>query len=401
MRPEYPDLKCDFHASKKGIPINDIAAIVDEVFRGLYTLGHYNSMIDDFEGGDVYDALYDLTEADNYEVLQELFRCLTQIDNYWPQRGEGPFYDEDNSYIRDMVGFEEHSRTWEFLRYHILHEQRFFSTKTFEDLKEIFDGLHLLRDEDNAPVVYEVDPVKVEFKIYRARKFSDVADQARIVESPQTELGAPPENRRRAGRMNASGILTFYGALDIETCVSELRPAVGEAVIVGEFVLRRPILVLDTTRFSGRPKQINVFARTYLKRMRLWKFMANFMDEISRPYLPSDEYLDYVPTQLVSEYLANYHKFKREKGECTIDAIVYRSAQNGSGKNIAIFGDCGLVEGANNSGRYWFRHKNPGLLFVTGSLVSRRISGISHSSDQIETIQTKSTQNKYDDDSPF
>jgi hypothetical protein len=58
--------------------------------------------------------------------------------------------------------------------------------------------------------------------------------------------------------MNSSGIWAFYGAFDIDTCIAELRPAVGETVISAKFNLSRPILVLDTTKFSGRPKYINI-----------------------------------------------------------------------------------------------------------------------------------------------
>ena len=41
IRPTYPDEKCAFHPSLKGIPVRDIATIVDEVFRNNYGFNGY------------------------------------------------------------------------------------------------------------------------------------------------------------------------------------------------------------------------------------------------------------------------------------------------------------------------------------------------------------------------
>ena len=186
--------------------------------------------------------------------------------------------------------------------------------------------------------MYKLEPGDESLQIYRARKTSGAEERTRIVKDPASELGPPPEKLRRAGRMNPAGILTFYGAFDLDTCVAELRPSVGETIISAKFEITRPILVLDTTKFTGRPKPINIFSQTFITRMRLWKFMQAFMYEIARPCLPNDEHLDYIPTQVVSDYLANLHKIKQGEKEMKISAIIYRSAQNGNGKNVAIFG---------------------------------------------------------------
>jgi hypothetical protein len=50
-----------------------------------------------------------------------------------------------------------------------------------------------------------------------------------------------------AGRMNPSGIALFYGALELETCLAEVRPPVGSQVVCGAFLLRRTVLLLDLT----------------------------------------------------------------------------------------------------------------------------------------------------------
>ena len=45
--------------------------------------------------------------------------------------------------------------------------------------------------------------------------------------------------------MNARGISVFYGAVDIKTALSEVRPPVGSRVAVAQFEIIRPIKLLD------------------------------------------------------------------------------------------------------------------------------------------------------------
>lgn len=378
IRPSLPDVVCDFHPTKKGLPISYVAEIVNDVFRNRYCRGEDHPYNDIQHGDDLNGTLLDLVEADDDRVISALATELMEKDSYWPPDGEDAFYDDQYCYVPNDYGFDDHSFTWRAFRREILYEQRFFNSKALEKLREIFDGLHLLRDGANNPAVYEIKANDPKATFYRARINNSSDGRYKISKNPAKELGPPPDFLRRAGRMNSSGILAFYGAFDIDTCIAELRPAVGETVISAKFKLSRSILVLDTTRFTGRPKDINIFAKTHIKRMRLWKFMSTFMNEIAQPCLPNDEHLDYVPTQVVSEYLRHLHKFKKDNSERTVDAIIYRSAQNGTGKNIAIFGDAGSVKGGTRSSEFPWQRGEPGLLVDTASVECHSIRGVAH-----------------------
>ena len=70
--------------------------------------------------------------------------------------------------------------------------------------------------------------------------------------------------------------------------------------------------------------------------------MQSFASEISQPILPGDEHLEYVPAQVVAEYLTNQPL--RWRGiDVTPDAIMFRSAQRDGGKNIAVMGDAATI----------------------------------------------------------
>ncbi|KZL23327.1 RES family NAD+ phosphorylase [Pseudovibrio sp. WM33] len=389
IRPAYQNTRCDFHPSKKGIPISAVAGIVDQVFRNQYTFGDYHPIYDDFVGDDLHGVLYGLTEADDGEVVAALADALIEGDDYWSPDGEDAFYTLNGSYVQYEANYEEHSLTWRHFQREILHEQRFFSQSALLRLQTIFDGLHLLRDGGNGPVVYRLENGDKTVQIHRARIANRIEEREQIARSPASQLGPPPEKLRRAGRMNPSGILAFYGAFDLDTCVAELRPAVGETVIAAKFELTRPILVLDTTKFTGRPKAINVFAPTYVTRMRLWKFMTTFMNEIARPCLPDDEHLDYIPTQVVSEYLTHLHKLKIGGEEKTIEAIIYRSAQNGNGKNIAIFGKAATVKDAGSRPKSFLSIENPAIEVVEGSISSHEVSRVRHAKQKVHSTVPK------------
>ena len=71
-----------------------------------------------------------------------------------------------------------------------------------------------------------------------------------ILASLSSQLGPPPSDKATAGRMNAEGIPVFYGALEEETCVSEVRAPVGSFLVLVKFDLLNPIRVLDLNALS-------------------------------------------------------------------------------------------------------------------------------------------------------
>lgn len=88
--------------------------------------------------------------------------------------------------------------------------------------------------------------------------------------------------------------------------------------------------------------EMRALARDALSRIAQWRFMRRFMDEIAQPISPDDEHLDYIPTKAVAEYLA-YHEFTFAGRSRAIEAIIYGSAQNPGGRNIALLRRAAVV----------------------------------------------------------
>jgi hypothetical protein len=258
VRPSFPHgVNCDFHPSKKGIPIKAVAAIVDPVFRENFVGGPYDAYYDkylDTSGSDLEDTLLDLTGADDTNVIAGLIAALIDADNYWPPRGEEAFYDEEFRYSREQIGLGEHNRLWATFKASLMHQRRFFNADAELLLGRIFDDVHQQRAHNSSGPVYMIGPGESGSSFVRARVANTPAKRQELEDDIAGQLGPPPERLRTAGRLNPSGISAFYGAYDADTCIAELRPSVGEHVAVAEFRITEPICVLDTTLFGARPK---------------------------------------------------------------------------------------------------------------------------------------------------
>lgn len=171
-------------------------------------------------------------------------------------------------------------------------------------------------------------------KIYRAR----------ILKSNKKykheDLTSPPPRIASNNRMSPAGISLFYGALEPETCISELRPSVGEDVVVGEFEANETLIVLD---LSGKIQEsISIFNEDYSYNYERWiSFIRDFVANISRPIRPMDQEIDYVPTQAFTEFLRLWN-FKdimnfTERKPHYINGMQFNSSLRDGGKNIVLF----------------------------------------------------------------
>jgi len=99
------------------------------------------------------------------------------------------------------------------------------------------------------------------------------------------------------------------------------------------------------TRFTNEVANRSIFSPVRQKRLDQWRFMQVFQEEITRPILPDDEVLDYVPTQAVSEFIHVALAAEAKGKGSRIDGIVYGSAQRPGSRNIALFGEAALIDG--------------------------------------------------------
>ena len=155
-------------------------------------------------------------------------------------------------------------------------------------------------------------------KITRAEIKKDTAGN--YIGFSKKESGVPPYRNAPYGRVGTSGIPVLYTANDIKTSCAELRPTKGEYISVAEFKVKEDILLANFTL-----DQINVFEGTPEGKI----FLKDMFTSFSMPV--SSEYIDYLPSEYISEYIRKKHT--------SLYGIRYSSLHNVGGYNIALFNE--------------------------------------------------------------
>jgi hypothetical protein len=159
------------------------------------------------------------------------------------------------------------------------------------------------------------------------------------------DFTSPPPRDAKNNRMSPAGISFFYGALDSDTCLHEIRPSVGERIAVAEFEVINNIFILDlsqdiNSRGSIFNKNYNFYYEEYLK-----PFLEHFISDISKPIRSSDRSIDYTPTQVFTEFIKfiNFRNEwlslneKNEKADAFLTGVKYKSSFKHCGTNITLF----------------------------------------------------------------
>jgi hypothetical protein len=158
------------------------------------------------------------------------------------------------------------------------------------------------------------------------------------------EMGPPsPQNAIYSNRMSAAGIPMFYGSADQETVIAETyQPNKGKSpcVSLATFTVKQPLKVLDLTKIPDIP---SLFDRDRREIRPACIFIQSFLQDITKPIEKDGrEHIEYVPTQVVTEYFR--HIFK-DSDEEKVMGIMYPSAVHDGGISYALFLDSVPPEG--------------------------------------------------------
>jgi hypothetical protein len=249
---------------------------------------------------------------------------------------ECPF-DEESHYAEKDAGHGEFLMLWRDFESGLKTQARFFSPLAKIILDQIFDGIADLRTRERKPVVVHAGPEMPIANLYRARVFAGEDNKLKeALKAPWKHIGTPPTEDAGAGRMNARGIGVFYGALNPETALSEVRPPVGSDVVVAKFNIMRPLRLLDLEALKMVAVGGSIFDPATLMKMQRANFLDDLSRRMSRPVMPHEEASEYLTTQAVADYLANVAR---------LDGIIYPSIQTGNqSSNVVLFHHAARVE---------------------------------------------------------
>jgi len=200
--------------------------------------------------------------------------------------------------------------------------------------------------------------------IYRAQ----VEDDTATVWDAKRLGTAPRRFATKTNRMSPAGVPMFYGALDPATAAAEVRAYAGEGVVlrVGEFQSSRPVYVLDLTDLPEVP---SLFDPERGGVRREVGFLHSFVKDLKARVDPDAAEIEYVPTQLMTEYFLQVFR-PASTGGAGLAGIVYPSDQATGAALVLEFGNEQCFDDPSEA----VAAKSAGILLLRQSRVAAGVS---------------------------
>ena len=159
--------------------------------------------------------------------------------------------------------------------------------------------------------------------------------QGKVINEKKRLVSPPEKDAIHPNRFSPSGISMLYTAFDSKTAILETISRENkdkDSITISKFKLKREIYVVDLNRL---PKLPSIFDFKKVKKHYLIRFLydlvRDFTQEIKKD---GKEHIEYVPTQVVTEYFR--YPFNKNR-QNIIEGIVYPSSKNKSKSSSVIF----------------------------------------------------------------
>lgn len=340
-------IRCSYCKGKdRGISIDKMADMIETAFEQFYTRSadepsswEYRLMSDkestfswERHGVHVIEAITNTAEIEEraaYDIQEILEERFSDFDS--AASGLETEFASDSYYEPKIIDDEYWQREWEEFERRLKNEARHFNQFGIKLLDIIFEGIDKLNTDNGNSLVTLIGPEAKISMLYRARVFHTNEKLREALMYPDQQLGPPPNSHTLPGRMNARGISMFYGAIEEETAIGEVRPPVGSKVVVSKFDILKELKLLNLNALQNLSSRGSIFDPEYINQVQKDIFLRRLSLRMSTPVMPNDEPIDYLITQAIADYLAIESKFQ-------FDGIMYPSVQSDKkGINVVLF----------------------------------------------------------------
>lgn len=264
--------------------------------HGLYTSA---SMMAKDEGDDVSDILstyslrgiyYELFEIDDDKRFYDLIGNHSSYDSLFTS-----FIDDEGwmNIGRDWDGTSIIKLNWDDFCENVKHKARFFDHPQFDRREEL----------SKLEETFSTLSINVSTILYRARNANKDETLQKILLNPSLELGIAPLDRAGHNRFSPSGIPYVYLSDDDETIIKEIRANDGDRVGIARFQIDNLNLV-DLRKDNLEKISKDLFnAKCTAQLLCSANTILDFLSDITKPIDRKDNHLEYIPTQIVSEYI--------------------------------------------------------------------------------------------------
>jgi hypothetical protein len=327
---------CSYCDSPKAADISIVCDAMADAIARLYTDPAQELSYDGGEGGYFGEVL------SGSEIITGEFEDWTDCDSLRDDVSEAFARDEwcrRNSY--GLTPYESLDLSWQSFCDVVKRRTRYFFLKEPEARDTLDEKISPGEMMDELGRLFHESELFLELPqtdLFRARVVSTGTRLATAA-----ELGtAPPEAARFPNRMSPAGIPMFYAALDEDVAVLETydaRKEQGQEIAIGVFRAGRALRLLNLANLPPIP---SVFDPSQSYENPRIAFLHSFESDFTKPVSREDEaYTEYVPTQVVTEYVR--HHLRTPTGE-HVDGILYQSSRMRDALALVIFAeskDCG------------------------------------------------------------
>ncbi len=334
--------ECDVCGEDKPhtITIARLGELLEPILRRHYRQGSNHPT---FSADDDDDSAYYEQEGEDLsflvqEVLGQYFDCLDEIvdavigaEDCWPPDGDIPFWGRETNYVeRRASGYEFH-KTWKEVASDLAIHQRFFSSAAKQFFDDLFEDVDDFKSRTvdalgNANVVRTLPQNSI---LFRGRVLPSDEQMKPWFAEPYKHVGPPQSKFARSGRMNPDGVPVFYGSENVDTCLAELRPAIGGKTALIKLNTTGTLRLLDFTSMPTAYKSLSYFQSDFDSQVAKISFMKSLGVLISSPVVPGQE-TSYLITQVMAEYLSHVHPQP-------FDGVIFSSVQHAGGRNVVLF----------------------------------------------------------------
>lgn len=217
---------------------------------------------------------------------------------------------------------------WEYFKFIVKHKARFvFHDNSFSGDHYYQNSLYILQKiqeliRENGMIV----EIPENTALYRCRQHSKKND----IGGAKDLVSSPFEYAKNNGRMNPAGIPMFYCSEDKKLTIQEVVNNSDKNIpfyTIGEFNNKSSLKVVKLTKIPDLP---SIFDEDNNKFIESILFLESFVEDAIKPINESDSIIEYIPTQIVTEYI-RYNK------ELNVQGLIYPSSKNRNKNNIVLF----------------------------------------------------------------
>lgn len=272
---------------------------------------------------EMYDILPDFDPGWPCKLFEDILDSFDPM-LYWVEHNDGDW--------AELQPNKTLAYGWDRFREQVLTKTRYLF------LNEPDDSVDAGRP-DHIPIAMMLDTLGIictETDLVKIRKEGSLFYRVRIDKDKSKftefeEMGVPPSGVASAGRMNPAGISYFYTALDEETAKKEVLTE-DAPYCLATFQNKKELRLID---FVNLPPMPSIFDIGKNNERNDLLFLKELKDDLIKPVSKDGmEHVEYVPTQIISEYFR--YRFLDYDGTY-VDGFIYPSVKNSGGINIVIF----------------------------------------------------------------